>query len=578
MNKLYPSKVALTRFTTTRRLTVAAVLVSGSISLVALAGPFIYVGNTGEDTVSKIDVATNQEVARYAAWFTSGANSVPPRSYANTSNGPAPSRIATDSAGNAYVLDRFFEQPLGVGQTTPPGQTPGNWHLPVLLKIAATGGVPGTSTSSGAGPTAVLQMLDNNPTDNHISAGEAKDVRIVWAKEIGAPGLYTKGGDEGALGRALCMDTTGNLWVGMYNTNRYYEVDPATGTVIGGPINTPGHTPYGCQVDTNGKLWSVSASSSLAEIDTKNLSTPAKIHYHAGQNYAVAVSNDCSSTPPKVKVYMSDLMGKNYITYDPQAPPASAFTYPPPGITPFNVASYAIAVDSQGNIISGSVNGQVMKISPSGSVLWNTGNGGQPVTNLHGLIVDGNDDIWAVNCANVGQAIKYTGGSGTWTSGQTVTIGALPYTYANAAPPTCVAKSSPTPTPTPTPTATPTATPGCAAITDKEVRCLPDGSYSYTFDVKNNSGAAISQVLLTPQTEGVFTLAPQLSNLESPLANGQSTTITTNIGHIRPGEKVCFFVGLLADNAPCCVVQVCPTLPRCGESPSPSPSSTAQRR
>jgi hypothetical protein len=556
MNKLSASKAALARLTTTRRLGVAAAFVASGISLAAFAGPFIYVGNTGEDTVSKIDVATNQEVARYAAWFTSGSNSIPYRVYANTSAGPAPSRIATDAAGNAYVLDRFFDQPPPAGQTTPVS------HLPVLLKIAATGGVSGSTTSAGP----VLQMLDNNPTDNHISPGEATDVRILWAKEIGATGHWPAG-DEGALGRALCMDTTGNLWVGMFNSSRYYQVSPATGTVIGGPINTPGHTPYGCQVDTNGILWSAGVSNSLAEIDTKNLSTPAKIHYHSGLNYAVAVSNDCSSTPPKVKVYLSDQTGKNYITYDPQA---LAFTYPPPGITPFNVASYAIAVDSQGNIISGAVNGRVMKISPTGSVIWDTGSGGQPVTNLHGLIVDGNDDIWAVNCANVGQAIKYTGASGAWTPGQTVKIGRLPYTYANAAPPTCVAKSTPTPTPTPTATPTPTPTPGCASITDKEMRCLPDGSYSYTFNVTNNSGAAMSQVLLTPVSEGAFTLTPQLSNLGSPLASGQSITITTNIGHVKPGEKVCFFLSLLSDNAPCCIVRVCPALPQCGEVPSPT--------
>ncbi len=574
MNKLYPAKAALSRLTLRRRLWLAGALIAASISLSAFAGPFIYVGNTGEDTVSKIDVGTNQEVARYAAWFTSGQNSIPYRVYANTSAGPAPSRIATDAAGNAYVLDRFFDQPPPPGQTTPIS------HLPVLLKIAPTGGVPGNTTSAGT----VLPMLDNNG-DNHISAGEATDVRILWAKEIGAAGHYP-GGDEGGLGRALCMDTTGNLWVGMFNSQRYYRIDPATGLVNGGPISTSGHTPYGCQVDTNGILWSAGVSNSLAEIDTKNLSAPAKIHYHSGLNYAIAVSNDCSSTPPKVKVYMSDQTGNNYITYDPQAPPASAFTYPPPGITPFTVASYAIAVDSKGNIISagykqaGSTSStspaRIMKISPSGSTIWDTGTGGQPVTNLHGLIVDANDDIWAVNCADNGEAIKYSGGNGAHLA--TVKIGRLPYTYANAAPPVCVAKTTPTPTPTPTPTATPTATPGCASVTDKDVRCLPDGSYAYTFDVKNNSGAAISQVLLTPQTEGVFTLSPQLSKLGSPLANGQATSITTNVGHIKPGEKVCFFLSLLADNAPCCIVKVCPTLPQCAEVPSPKPTPSPPGR
>ncbi|HEV7377906.1 MAG TPA: hypothetical protein VGN95_24710 [Pyrinomonadaceae bacterium] len=64
-------------------------------------------------------------------------------------------------------------------------------HLPVLLKIAPTGGTPGTTTSNGM----VLPMLDNN-ANNHIDPGEATDVRIKWASEIGIVGT-----DEGALGR-----------------------------------------------------------------------------------------------------------------------------------------------------------------------------------------------------------------------------------------------------------------------------------------------------------------------------------------------------------------------------------------
>jgi hypothetical protein len=144
-------------------------------------------------------------------------------------------------------------------------------------------------------------------------------------------------------------------------------------------------------------------------------------------------------------------------------------------------------------------------------------------------------------------------------------------------PPTPTASPVDTSSPTPTPTPTPTATPGCAQITDY-ARCLPNGGYSYTFTVTNNSGKPMSQILLTPAQGSWFTLSPQLTNLGSPLQNGQSTIVTTTIGNIKPGDKPCFFVSLMSDKAACCIVQVCPTLPPCGGfTPTTTPTATATR-
>lgn len=139
---------------------------------------------------------------------------------------------------------------------------------------------------------------------------------------------------------------------------------------------------------------------------------------------------------------------------------------------------------------------------------------------------------------------------------------------------------SPTPTATPiSPTPTPTPTPaGCAEVTG-EARCLPNGGYSYTFTVTNSSGSDMSQILLTPAQGSTFTLTPQLTNLPTPLQSGQSTTVTTNIGSAKPGDEVCFFVSLMSEKTQCCIVQVCPTLPRCGviETATPPPPARQQR-
>ncbi len=543
----------------------AALLAAAIVGPSQAAGPYIYVANTGEDTVSKIDVSIPAEVARYATWFTKGnATYVAPRVYSQLMDGPAPSRIARDSAGNAYVLDRFF---YGFFNNGIPGNPFANdpIHLPVLLEIADTGGTPGVDTSNAG--TMVLPITDGaNP--NHIDPGEWSDKRILWVKEIGTSGPITSGGDDGAWGRALCMDKAGNLWVGMHKSQRYYMVSAANGNMIGS-VSTPGHQPYGCQVDSNGHLWSTDNANTLAEIDT-NSTAPKLLNVYpdtlGAAHYGIAVSNDCSSTPPKIKVYISDQAGKSFVVFDPQA---SAFTYAP--VPQLGVPSYAIAVDSQGNVISGGVTGRVMKIKPPGTVVWDTGVPSTPLNNLHGLIVDSNDDIWAVNCANNGQVIKHSGGSGA--SSLPITIGALPYTYGSGAPPTC--NSTATPTPTPTPTGTPS---GCAQV-DGQARCLTNGEYSYTFDVSNNSGNSASQILLTPVQGSSFTLTPQLTDLSAPLQSGHSASLTTTIGNAKPGDKVCFFVSLMSEKAPCCIVQVCPTLPRCGviETATPPPPARQQR-
>lgn len=157
--------------------------------------------------------------------------------------------------------------------------------------------------------------------------------------------------------------------------------------------------------------------------------------------------------------------------------------------------------------------------------------------------------------------------SGIWFSPDLTKVPSEIYYYDNICIKDCPGHEiTPTPTVTPTPTAS-----GCAQVTG-EPRCQPDGSYSYTFNVTNNSGNAMSQILLTPAAGSTFTLSPQLTNLSTPLQNGQSTTVTTTIGNVKPGDKVCFFVSLMSDNAKCCIVQVCPILPRCGEvSPTPFP-------
>jgi hypothetical protein len=559
--------------TSTAGLALLAALLLVALAVPSEAAPFIYVANAGEDTVSKIDVSSDQEVARYGTWFTTGGPLIhinhPGTSVSGSfgtfidkaHQGPAPSRIARDLAGNVFVLNRFFSTSTAGGSTNAA-------HLPVLVKIAPTGGIPGSTTSNGATVLPITETTTSNPIN--IDPGEATDVRIEWAKPVGGAG------DIAGLGRALAVDTNGALWVGMYTTQKYYKVNAATGlmmppltgistvpTTSGGITN---HTPYGGQVDKNGKLWSVDEKNSLAQIDTLT-NTLVDVKSHAGENYSLAVFNPCDSSP--VKVYVSvRLANTPYIAYDPQT---SAFTTPP--LLPANAHfdSRAIAVDRSGNVVSGELfnTGRIIKTKPNGAILWDTNTlpagPAVPAADLHGMIVDDNDDVWAVHY-HENRVVKYSGLDGHFI--KSVPVGEQPYTYGNAPPPVCTDTTTQTPS-------------GCAPVLDKEVKCEPNGGYSYTFTVTNNAGSDMSQILLTPLPGSTFTLSQELFNLPSPLHNGESTTVTVGIGPGKPGEKICFFLSLMSDKTACCIVQVCPKLPKCGDTyypPPPRPSPTVKKR
>lgn len=102
----------------------------------------------------------------------------------------------------------------------------------------------------------------------------------------------------------------------------------------------------------------------------------------------------------------------------------------------------------------------------------------------------------------------------------------------------------------------------CAVVVAGEATCKTDGSggYTYTFTVTNTSGKDVHQILLTP-AGGNLSLSKQTFDIA--LHQGESTTITVDIGNVKPEGKHCFYVTLMTKDGPCCTVEVCPTLPDC---------------
>ncbi len=104
----------------------------------------------------------------------------------------------------------------------------------------------------------------------------------------------------------------------------------------------------------------------------------------------------------------------------------------------------------------------------------------------------------------------------------------------------------------------------CATIAPPAALCKRDGSgYTYSFSVTNNSGRDVTEILLTPPPGSGLVLSNQAFPLTTPLPNGQSTTLTVDLGNVKPGTESCFFVTLMTKDGPCCTVKVCPVLPDC---------------
>lgn len=93
------------------------------------------------------------------------------------------------------------------------------------------------------------------------------------------------------------------------------------------------------------------------------------------------------------------------------------------------------------------------------------------------------------------------------------------------------------------------------------------GNYAITFDVTNNSGVDVTQLLL-PATTTVpgapVTVSPNVIPLSPPMADGETRTFTVNLQNGTPDTTVCFRVGMSdVDFEECCSFEVCVELPRC---------------
>ena len=384
------------------------------LNTVGTTFPVAWIANAGEDTVSKFDTILNKEVARYRTWFGPAGQAGFYNHPGNAYDGAAPSRTAVDINGNAYVLNRHFSQGIS--------------SAGVVLKILAEGfidrnsnGVMDTSVDTnddGIIDTAEMKPLADSNGNGIIDDAEIQDERIAWVKRV-PDGVVAPLRPTGVLGRAMCIGTDGNLWVGLFNDRTYYKVSSADGSTIIGPVSTApsagqpnagSWTPYGCLIDANGTLWSASLSGILGKItNTQSNTGPYMVaSFSSGFNYGIGLGNG--------RVYL----GSANQQFDPTTNTYSA-------ITNMTVGSAGIVVDGSGNIIAGS--STVRKVAPDGTLLWQAplqAGGSSSV----GIQVDANNDVLQIGFTSAGRIQKYRGTDGAPLG--VFPVGNMPYTYSDA--------------------------------------------------------------------------------------------------------------------------------------------------
>ena len=194
------------------------------------AHAFVWVPNTGEGTLSKVDAGGARELARYRV-------------------AGEPERIAVDHLGDAWVLSPSLDAPAQ------------------LTKVAAD--EARCSDRDGDG------LETSRAPDDVLALGD--DECVLWSVPIG---------EAGALARALAIDGTieparsggepgtqgaafgGHAWVGLQRGERLLQIDGRDGAVLR-EVEVPGFAPYAATFDPWGELWLLDRAGLLARVDPR---------------------------------------------------------------------------------------------------------------------------------------------------------------------------------------------------------------------------------------------------------------------------------------------------------------------
>lgn len=224
----------------------------------------IWIANSSEGTVSKIDTLTAVELARYRT----GAGSADP------------SRTAVNLGGDVAVSNRYEGTVVKIAGS--------------LERCVDADGDGQITTSTG--PADVLDW--------------GSDECVLWVHDTGFDASFTgsnQGGPRatawigGELDPATCQSVGADLWVSWRNqpdtSATIRKLDGETGVALGEAVipdwpDNWGHGPYGGAADATGDLWALGTSGSMFRVDGDDFSVDRWDNPVSHVMYGVALDQD----------------------------------------------------------------------------------------------------------------------------------------------------------------------------------------------------------------------------------------------------------------------------------------------
>ncbi len=346
----------------------------------------IWIANTGEGTVSKVDTRTFEELGRYSTGPLGAGND--------------PSRTSVDASGDVYV---------------------GNRAAGAVTKISALGaGCPDTNgdgvITTSTGPTDILAW--------------GQDDCVLWTSTMTPePGLLRAVAAQTSIGPD--GELLSNVWVGGFGAQTIWKLDGATGAVL---IRTPAPvTPYGFALDGSGNLWMASLDAVLGRIDTNRcISDATCIEPVCGDDGDACVKQRITVPTLTYGITVDSLQrvwlgGDGAKRYDPAAARGARWT-----MSSARMFIHGIAADGRGSVWGAGYEQGIIRIvgDDPGRYAAVPASVGQ---SIKGVAVDSDGKVWGINMSEQNATVVSPGpGLTEFTVWTEVAPGLVsPYTYSD---------------------------------------------------------------------------------------------------------------------------------------------------